>query len=181
MIYVWDRIRTRMHTNNINISSKIADSFFFVRKNYVVPRDSSYRYVRYRILRPILKGYYKLFNLFNPGRPWTSQASIKIFDNILGKGQTGLEYGSGRSTVYFAARLGKLISIEHYRDWYDRVSQMLQEKGIDNVDYYFIPKTDLIDVNDNNESYLQRYSGDETRPEYEDYANKVLEFEDDFF
>ena len=93
----------------------------------------------------------------------------------------GLEYGSGRSTVFFAKRLKKLVSIEHYPEWYQKVDKMLLARGINNVEYLLIPKNADLETNDNTEEFHKSLTGEEERPEYAAYANKVLEFDDDYF
>lgn len=94
---------------------------------------------------------------------------------------TGLEYGSGRSTLFFARRLGKLVSIEHYGAWYEKVEKKLAEENITNVDYLLITKNSEQEVNDNSDEYHRQFTGQEERTEYADYANKVLEYDDEFF
>ena len=170
-----------MSTNNFNISSKISDSFFFIKKNYVIPRSSSLSYLSYRIKRPFLKVYYKLFNLLKPGRPWTTPASILIFEKVLNENMVGLEYGSGRSTLFFSKHLGKLVSIEHYAEWYKKVNKILEEENINNVDYLYIPKNSEEDIDDNSNEFHNKFTGNEERPEYADYANKVLDYDDNYF
>ncbi|RRR78423.1 MAG: hypothetical protein EI684_00340 [Candidatus Viridilinea halotolerans] len=48
----------------------------------------------------------------------------------------GVEFGSGRSTAWFAARLASLCSIESNALWYERVKKELTQSGlIAKVDY----------------------------------------------
>jgi hypothetical protein len=51
----------------------------------------------------------------------------------------GLEFGSGRSTTWFAARLEHLTSVEHNVAWYHKVAQRLTADGLSNVDYRHVP------------------------------------------
>lgn len=41
------------------------------------------------------------------------------------------EWGSGASTLYLAARVGELVSVEHDPVWHHRVGAALKERGID--------------------------------------------------
>ena len=93
----------------------------------------------------------------------------------------GLEYGSGRSTLFFTRHLGKLVSIEHYDPWYEKVKKRLDEAKVDNVEYLLVPKNSEQDVNDNRDEYHRKFTGREARPEYADYAGKVLEYDDNYF
>ncbi|WP_406698697.1 class I SAM-dependent methyltransferase [Singulisphaera sp. Ch08] len=51
----------------------------------------------------------------------------------------GLEFGSGRSTAWFATKLGRLASVEHHAGWHEQVQTMLTTRHPANVDYRLIP------------------------------------------
>ena len=51
----------------------------------------------------------------------------------------GLEYGSGRSTAWYAGKLSRLTSVEHDAGWYARVKEELARRNVTNVDYRHIP------------------------------------------
>ena len=53
---------------------------------------------------------------------------IAVLDSWLCAGDTGLEFGSGRSTRWFAARVGALTSIEHDAAWHARVASSLVDR-----------------------------------------------------
>ncbi len=165
----------------LNQATNISQFFFFIKKNIVVPKAFNYKYIRYRVLRPILKGYYKLFNLFYPNRPWTTPASILFFDKVITKEMIGLEYGSGRSTMYFANKLKKLVSIEHYAGWYKKVEQQLKDNSISNVEYLLIPKQDTPDRIEDIDTELNKLNGDEPRNDFYNYYSKVNEYTDGYF
>lgn len=51
-------------------------------------------------------------------------------------GATVLEYGSGYSTEWLAHHANYLVSIEHNRDWFDRIAKALSDKNITcEIDY----------------------------------------------
>ena len=52
---------------------------------------------------------------------------------------TVLEFGSGRSTAWYASKTAKVVSIEHDAAWHKRVSADLAGSGRANVDYRFVP------------------------------------------
>ena len=97
---------------------------------------------------------------------------------------TGLEYGSGRSTLFFARRLKKLVSIEHHEGWHNKVSQILKDKKVDNVEYLLIPE-DGKSAEDISEAELHKQlnqlTGDEPREEYFSYYSRVESYPDDYF
>lgn len=52
----------------------------------------------------------------------------------------GLEWGSGRSTAWLAARCGHLVTVEHDPDWHARTCGELEAAGVaDKVDYRLVP------------------------------------------
>jgi predicted O-methyltransferase YrrM len=75
----------------------------------------------------------------NPDKPWLSPGTIRFLEHHLSATMRGLEFGSGRSTTWFATRIGRLTSVEHNAEWFDRVSSRLQARGITNVDYRLVP------------------------------------------
>lgn len=116
-----------------SIANQVLNDHWFIRTNIKV----SGPYWRYRLFRPFFKLYNRIWRATHQGVPWTSPASIRIFDQILTKEMTGFEYGSGSSTRYFAGLLGTLVSVEHDKSWYEKVKDQLF--GITNVSYHLVP------------------------------------------
>ena len=69
----------------------------------------------------------------HPDWPWLTAASIQILSSWLRPTDIGFEWGSGRSTLWFARRIRKLISVEHDPKWYDKISHVLKEENVTNV------------------------------------------------
>lgn len=88
------------------------------------------RYVTDRVRRLV-------YEWRNPEAPWLTPEAVHFSDRMLRKSDRGLEWGSGRSTVWFAKRVGSLISVEHDQRWFAKVRSTLKAEGIKNVDYYF--------------------------------------------
>src|SRR5215210_2091583 len=70
--------------------------------------------------------------------PWLTPRAIALLRDVLRRQDRGLEWGSGRSTAWFAARTAHVISVESSPAWYDRVSRTLSGGGVHNVDYRFV-------------------------------------------
>lgn len=75
----------------------------------------------------------------HPEEPWISHHAVKFCQQALRSNMRGLEWGSGRSTAWYAKRLGSLCSVEHNQDWHRIVTVKLREQGAANVDYRFVP------------------------------------------
>jgi hypothetical protein len=93
------------------------------------------RYIYSRILE-------KHYRRTHPGLPWLTQEANRILETLLLPQDVGLECGSGRSTLWFAARVSHLTSVEHNPQWHARVAGWLDEKQLANVDYHLCPGSD---------------------------------------
>ena len=67
----------------------------------------------------------------HPDAPWLTSEAIAFLERWLEPDAVGFEWGSGRSTVWFAQRVRQLISIEHDPHWYEEVTRRLDEKGLE--------------------------------------------------
>jgi predicted O-methyltransferase YrrM len=67
--------------------------------------------------------------------PWLTPAAIRLLESLLRPADRGAEFGSGRSTIWFAERVAALTSVEHDEQWYEAVSAKLKERRLANVDY----------------------------------------------
>jgi predicted O-methyltransferase YrrM len=67
--------------------------------------------------------------------PWLTPAAIRLLESLLRPADRGAEFGSGRSTIWFAERVAALTSVEHDEQWYESVSAKLKERRLANVDY----------------------------------------------
>jgi len=90
-------------------------------------------YIRSRVAE---KYYYAT----HPDHPWLTRTANEFLATYIKGSDSGLEFGSGRSTLWFARRVGHLISVEHDQAWFNKVSRMLEEYHLDNVDYHLHPR-----------------------------------------
>jgi predicted O-methyltransferase YrrM len=73
----------------------------------------------------------------HPDAPWLTAQAIDILRTLIKHTDVALEYGSGRSTLWFARRIAFLTSVESNRIWYEWVSGKLQSLGLHNVNLIF--------------------------------------------
>ncbi len=71
-----------------------------------------------------------------PNVPWLTRAMVEILESWLKPGDRGFEWGSGRSTIWLAQRVGSLVSVEHDPEWYGRITTELKARGLENVEYH---------------------------------------------
>lgn len=81
----------------------------------------------------------RLYERRNPGDPWLTPGAIRLLDGLLRAGDHGVEFGSGRSTVWLAERVAYLTSVEHDEQWFRSVSATLAARELTNVDYILAP------------------------------------------
>ena len=75
----------------------------------------------------------------HPDHPWLAPDAIAWLDQNLRPKMRGFEWGSGRSTLWFARRLAHLISIESDAAWFAQVQQKITAAGLKQVDLRFVP------------------------------------------
>ena len=78
-----------------------------------------------------------IFEATHPGAPWLTPDAIAFLESWLRPDHEGIEYGSGRSTLWFARRVGHLISIEHNPTWFEKTKTNLRQHGAANVALLF--------------------------------------------
>ena len=74
----------------------------------------------------------------HPEWPWLTADMVKILETWLQPTDRGLEWGSGRSTLWFARRIGFLQSVEHDQFWGDWVRSSLTRNGFNNVEHQVV-------------------------------------------
>lgn len=78
--------------------------------------------------------YYGAYRPLFPHTPNFTPSATRRIGHLLGQGMTVFEWGSGRSTPWFAARVERLVSVEHSPDWYEKGCRILGKQGIRNVE-----------------------------------------------
>lgn len=76
-----------------------------------------------------------IFQKKNPNVPWLTPSSISLLEQLIKKTDVGFEFGSGRSTKWFATRCQYLYSVEHNQKWFEIVQNQI--KDYDNIEYYW--------------------------------------------
>ncbi|MBK0378060.1 class I SAM-dependent methyltransferase [Mucilaginibacter segetis] len=73
-------------------------------------------------------GWFKAFDSHSPvdkdGNPipWVTYSFIDFIKERLGKQHTVFEFGSGNSTFFYAKYAGVVVSVEHDKAWFDKIS-----------------------------------------------------------
>jgi predicted O-methyltransferase YrrM len=78
-----------------------------------------------------------------PERPWIVPAAIGWLRRRIRSDWSILELGSGRSTVWFARRAGRVLSFEDDQQWRERTAERLEKAELSKVDLRLRPVEDL--------------------------------------
>ncbi len=70
------------------------------------------------------------FERENPDAPWLVPAAIAYIERELRPEFVGFEWGSGRSTIWFARRVKHITSVEGRRAWFDEVARWLAKDAL---------------------------------------------------
>mgnify|MGYP001301567643 CR=1 FL=1 len=80
------------------------------------------------------------FQYRNPDAPWLTEQAVILLSTWLRESDIGIEWGSGRSTLWFASRVSKISSVESDLTWYEKVQGQLERSGLtEKVDYRDVP------------------------------------------
>lgn len=60
--------------------------------------------------------------------PWITDGAIEFLKNYINKNSIVLEFGIGKSTIWFANNVKNLVSIEHDKYWFKKIQNKLLNK-----------------------------------------------------
>ncbi len=86
----------------------------------------------------------KSYRLCHPNMPWLTQVANTFLSYLVNPDYVGIEYGSGKSTIWFSKRVKELTSVEHNPVWYEFVTNKLKSGKLSNVNYHLFPRQDTI-------------------------------------
>jgi predicted O-methyltransferase YrrM len=92
--------------------------------------------VKYLFDRLVEKNYRHL----NPEKPWLAPAANEFLEGYLKPTDLMLEFGSGRSTLWFSKRVRHITSVEHNPDWFLKIKNRINELSINNISYCLHPR-----------------------------------------
>jgi len=65
----------------------------------------------------------KPLDINNNPIPWFTYPAIEFLSERLNKKLNVFEFGSGNSSLFFAEKVNQIISVEHNKDWYNKISK----------------------------------------------------------
>ena len=76
---------------------------------------------------------------------WMSQKEIETIEKYLTPETTMLEYGCGGSTLHFPKFVKQYYSIEHQREWYNKIKNQISEVGKTKI--FLVENKEVVDLN----------------------------------
>ncbi len=121
-------------------------------------------------------------NLNDEPLPWITFGAINYLKDFLSKKMVAFEWGSGDSTLFFAQRTKRVISVEHVPYWYKKIEKRIGLAKIKNVDLFLIEPVYSEGVDSLYTSDDGKYVGkDFTGLSFEDYVKVIDNFPDEYF
>lgn len=71
--------------------------------------------------------YSNCVDKYNNKIPWYTYPAIEYFNNLDFSSKKIFEYGSGNSSSYWSEKALKVLSIEHDKDWYDKIKNHIND------------------------------------------------------
>jgi hypothetical protein len=116
--------------------------------------------------------------------PWLCFSAIDRIKKILKSDMVIFEYGSGGSTLFWASRVKEVVSIEHDRLWYGKMSIELADRNITNLNYILSepePDNEFERKSFENPGDYISEDANFTGKKFEIYAKQIDYFADQYF
>jgi len=74
--------------------------------------------------------------------PWLVSSVVHFLEGWLKPTDDIVEFGSGRSTLWFSQRVRSVLSVEHNKEWYESVQSRISARNISNVKLIYNSQTE---------------------------------------
>jgi hypothetical protein len=143
----------------------------------------------------LLKGLLKYFpqwwkklspgqNSVSDGLPWIAFEAIDFLKKIVQPSMVVFEYGSGGSTVFWSDRVTKVVSVEHDKLWFEKMSSEFLKRKIKNVEYVLKEPEDEVNSSQRNFQNPKDYTSSGSiyaEKKFEGYVTVIERFADQSF
>jgi len=151
----------------IELSNKIFGSSFTHRSKLAKSLNELF-HISSEILSPTRRRQAR-FERLNPEAPWFVPDSLPYIESILKPTFVGLEWGTGRSSIWFGKRVAHITCVEGRRTWWNEmVSRVGQERLETRIDLRLVEITSEFNFNNNE---IDRYTG-----VIEEFPDESLDF-----
>jgi hypothetical protein len=121
--------------------------------------------------------------LLNKQLPWVTFYALDFLNTLDFKEKRVFEYGSGASTLYWLSKGASCVSIEHEKQWYDKMNSSFA--AIAEVDYRLV-EPELLShsktvKNPGNPDHYSSNSPEFKNYDFSHYVQQIDEFPDEYF
>ncbi|MEF3696118.1 methyltransferase domain containing protein [Desulfolutivibrio sp.] len=134
-----------------------------------------------RLFRAVLYLPTRVRLLLDPAYPWINAGAVRFLRVHLTPHMRGLEFGAGRSTLYFSRLMDSLVTVEHNEKWRRKVAALLQRFEIANVTLAYAPPGEARACPDMRPPIWRKLGMTPRRPEFADYFDHILAYPDEHF
>ena len=114
------------------------------------------------------------------GIPWLTFSAIDFLEKNLVKSDKVFEYGTGGSTIFFAERVSKVVSVDHDPEWFQLAFKQLNKRNCINVKATCVEAENLLfDELPEPDDYETCYSS--TGLCLKKYVNSINEYPEQYF
>jgi hypothetical protein len=116
--------------------------------------------------------------------PWLTFGSIEFIKSRLRPDMVVFEYGSGGSTLFWSSRVKQVVSIEHDRDWYNRLNAEIKKRSLSNIQYRLVEPAPRTHGNPDGYADPINYASEDKQFKglsFEAYAKSIDGFPNDYF
>lgn len=164
--------------NEINLARKIFITIKMIVKILIKIKKRKIKNLLYWFKSFWFKGSQS--NSLSDEKPWLVINAISFLEKYVSSGiNLVYEFGSGGSTLFFASKAKKVISIEHNAEWYSKVKCKLLENNFVNVKLNLI-EPELYSSN-NIPFYYFSSSPGYYKMSFKKYVDSILSYNDNFF
>jgi hypothetical protein len=135
-------------------------------------------------VRRVITGvfYFRLYRRLYPDTPFYTPRAIHRLQSLISKQSRVFEWGSGASTLWYAARVGELVSVEHDPAWYERGRSALTHRGPTQAKLLFCPPG--LDPTYDWQRVWPYYASlghPPRKPEFKDYMTQIDNYPEGYF
>lgn len=134
----------------------------------------------FRFFSQWLRDYESGFTTVGRRMPWINYEAQIYLNALVKPGMKVFEWGSGGSTLFWADHCEQVISVEHDRQWYKILSEILASEGEKNVVYRNVLPEET-EESLNYRIHIDFASGSINGYQWVNYVRQIAEFPDEYF